>query len=210
MCDVRMPPNQIVDLEVANHPDESSSHHYGVMRFRVPDSRLPVSRYEVRYSTEPIVDEESFEQALPAKAASIDSIELVVPTDGQPGEWVEVEFGGMVPQTEFHIAVRAINVCNSASEVQTTSLVTTEINYTTVSPCFVATAAYGSAMTAELGVLRRFRDRHLMTNAPGRAFVAAYYSVGPHAADVIRDNEWLRAATRAALQPMVALARLLD
>ena len=210
MCDVRMPPDAILDLEVANHPNESNSHHFGVMRFRVPESPLPISRYEVRYSTDPIVDDESFEQALPAKAASIDSIELMIPTEGQPGEWVEVEFGGMVPQTEFHVAVRAINVCNSASETQTTSLVTTEVNYTTVSPCFVATAAYGSPMAAELGSLRRFRDRHLMTNTLGRAFVSAYYSVGPHAAEVIREHEWLRAATRVVLQPAVALARLLE
>jgi hypothetical protein len=31
----------------------------------------------------------------------------------------------------------------------------------------------------EIWALRRFRDRYLMTNPTGRAFVDAYYSVGP-------------------------------
>jgi hypothetical protein len=60
---------------------------------------------------------------------------------------------------------------------------TTAITFTTVSPCFVATAAYGSPLAAEVGTFRRFRDRHLMTNALGRALVAVYYEVGPDAAE---------------------------
>jgi hypothetical protein len=62
---------------------------------------------------------------------------------------------------------------------------TTAITFTTVSPCFVATAAYGSPLAAEVGTFRRFRDRHLMNNALGRAFVDAYYEVGPHAAEAL-------------------------
>jgi len=209
MCDIPMLPDPVSELELENHPDESSSHHFAVIRFRVPDSNRDINRYEVRFSTIPIVDETTFEQALPAKGASIDSVELLVPTDGFIGDLIELEMGGMIPQTEFYVAVRAIDVCNATSEIRVAQVTTTQINYTTVSPCFVATAAYGTDMVGEISMLRRFRDRHLMTSAWGRAFVSTYYEVGPLAADLIRERPWLRSASRTALRPFVQLAEWL-
>ncbi|NGP53059.1 CFI-box-CTERM domain-containing protein [Thioalkalivibrio sp. XN8] len=69
--------------------------------------------------------------------------------------------------------------------------------------CFIATAAWGSWMDPHVATLRDFRDRALMTNAPGRAFVALYYRHSPPVAEFIGRHEALRALTRALLTPVV-------
>jgi len=85
-----------------------------------------------------------------------------------------------------------------------------EIYFTTVSPCFVATAAYGSSLDARIGVLRRFRDRQLETNPLGQALVDLYEEVGPTLAASIRDSEEARALVRVGLAPIVALLEAID
>ena len=69
--------------------------------------------------------------------------------------------------------------------------------------CFIATAAYGTALHPHLDSLRDFRDRYLVTNRPGRTLVRYYYHYSPPIADYIADRIWLRVIVRALLTPIV-------
>ncbi len=69
--------------------------------------------------------------------------------------------------------------------------------------CFIATAAYGASWEPHVLALREFRDRHLMTNEAGRAFVRFYYRYSPPLADLIGRHDSLRILARSALTPVV-------
>jgi hypothetical protein len=126
-----------------------------------------------------------------------------------PGDIIEVNTAFDAHETEYELEITAIDLCQEQGEPVSVGLKTTAIDFTTVPPCFIATAAYGSPLADEIGALRRFREHYLMTNPAGRAFVDTYYSVGPHAADIIAEHPWLRTTTRVLLTPLVALARYL-
>jgi hypothetical protein len=75
--------------------------------------------------------------------------------------------------------------------------------------CFIATAAFGFYSAPQVQVLREFRDRYLLTNAPGRAFVSWYYHYGPYGARFINEHPWLKPPVRLALLPLIALSMVL-
>ncbi|MBN1445517.1 MAG: right-handed parallel beta-helix repeat-containing protein [Candidatus Omnitrophica bacterium] len=76
------------------------------------------------------------------------------------------------------------------------------------SKCFIATAAFGSPFERHVQVLREFRDKYLLTNPAGQAFVRWYYSHSPKYAAVIAQNPVLKTAVRVALMPFFAAAFL--
>jgi hypothetical protein len=213
MCDLRLPPAMVTDFVATHDRDIKHAHQWVHLAMVVPAAVPPreLDRFEVRFSTEPIVDEATWLRAMPARTATIAAEDLVIPAEGhEAGEPLEVDIGGLSPVTHYFIAARAVDECNQQGSFAVTEITTKEIHFTTVSPCFVATAAYGTPMAEEIRSLRRFRDRNLATNAPGRALIRLYGELGPPMAAAIRENEGLRALARAALDPVVAAARWID
>jgi hypothetical protein len=71
------------------------------------------------------------------------------------------------------------------------------------SKCFIATAVYGSRYAEEIGILREFRDTHLLASAPGRKFVQLYYRYSPSIAELLREREVLKCAARGILDLII-------
>jgi hypothetical protein len=74
------------------------------------------------------------------------------------------------------------------------------------SGCFIATAAYGSKFEPHVKLLRDFRDKFLLNNALGKAFIRAYYTYSPPIADFISKHDHLRTVVRVSLLPVVGMS----
>jgi endonuclease YncB( thermonuclease family) len=75
-----------------------------------------------------------------------------------------------------------------------------------VGGCFIATAAYGSPVDPYVKILRKFRDKYLLTNKIGRKFVRIYYSYSPVIAGYILKHDSLKVITRLSLLPVIGLS----
>jgi len=75
--------------------------------------------------------------------------------------------------------------------------------------CFIATAAYGYRMAEEVVALQRLRDVYFRNNSFGRSLILAYYRYSPKLAGLISKSPLMRRAARAALYPLVWVAKAL-
>lgn len=75
--------------------------------------------------------------------------------------------------------------------------------------CFIATAAFGSKFTWPVVLLRHFRDKYLMTNTAGTAFVNFYYRYSPPIAAFIAGSQPLKMLVRVLLAPVIAIVYLM-
>lgn len=71
------------------------------------------------------------------------------------------------------------------------------------SPCFIATAAFGTPMADEVEILRVWRDQRLAYSLFGRVFVSVYYKLSPPIAKFISTRPMARTLTRALLHPLL-------
>lgn len=208
------PPSAVHALRLTAHEDRLRAHEWVHLQMRAADSSLPLHAYEVRVSSDPITDERSFirqgRQAKSASEAKEGPSYLQLPTDVPAGERIDATIGDLYEDTHYYVGVRARNVNNVAGPLAFAEFTTPKREFATVTPCFIATVSYGSALAEEVSVLRRARDRYLLTHSLGRAFVAGYYRVGAQLAAWIAPHPTLRAVLRELLTPLVRLARQLE
>jgi hypothetical protein len=203
----------IRELRLGRHPNALRAHTWIELHFLAARSQRPIHEYEVRVATEPIVDQDSFIRlGRPAKDAT-DAAEgasaLMLPVDVEQGLPIDSAIGDLVADTHYYVAVRATDDVNRHGPISVADITTTPRKFATVTPCFIASAAYGTPLAAQIGALRRLRDRYLLSVAPGRVLVGAYYAIGPDAAAVLEGHDALRAAVRWVLSRVVAAAQTL-
>lgn len=72
------------------------------------------------------------------------------------------------------------------------------------SRCFIATCVYGSN-AHETNLLREFRDKYLVVNFAGKAFVNLYYLTSPYIVVILNKSPRLRAGARVGLNGIVKI-----
>ena len=159
--------------------------------FLVP-SGAPASEYRVRYQSSEPITTDNFSRALPAPSANL----------GPPGSKVGTQIVGLLPKTKYYLAVQPVSRCGVAGPIATAEIDTSSANFTTLSGCFIATAAFGSELEPEVNLLRRVRDRYLMNNPLGQTLVGSYYTVSPGIALLVTQNAPLKELVRSTLRPM--------
>jgi hypothetical protein len=166
--------------------------------FDAPAGTVRPERYEVRYRAGGGLTNDNFSTATPGD---------LPPEPGGAGVPQTYTVSGLKPDTMIAIGIRAVAACGASSPIVFGSAVTTPAQFTTLHGCFVATAAYGSAMEGEVETLRAFRDRRMLTNPIGKLGVAVYYAFSPSLARAIARDERVRGWVREVLWPIVEEVR---
>lgn len=92
------------------------------------------------------------------------------------------------------------STCHSAQPDEVIGLLENEFD------CFIATAAYGSALEPHVALLRKFRNLYLHPTPWGRAIIKWYYRFSPRWAHFIKSHPALRFMARLLLAPFWLIA----
>lgn len=124
---------------------------------------------------------------------------------GPPGTTGTFTVRDLNPATDYYVSLTPIGRCGEGPPV-TTRVKTGEQVFTTLHGCFIATAAYGSALAPAVDALRRARDAARQRSPLAAASIELYYRSSPPVANLLARSESARAAVRAALGPVAELA----
>jgi hypothetical protein len=125
-----------------------------------------------------------------------------------PDSLSDLDLGGLIPDSEYAVGIVAHGRCGS-SQVSFSRFRTLPIKYAQLHGCFIATAAFGSPLAAEVSALRAVRDRAVAASPFALLAAELYYRSGPAAARVLSRTEVGRALTRRPLASVAALADVL-
>ncbi len=157
-----------------------------------------VAGYDVRVQVGTPITSDNFANAMPIAAAV---------TPAPSGQVQTVEIDGLLPETNYYIGVQAYDDCHNTSPLAVLEVKTADRQAGEVDACFIATAAYGSVMANDVGMLRHMRDSLLKSSVLGELAIETYYTFGPAVAGVVGQSELLRETARDALRPIVRWAR---
>lgn len=206
-------------LRVEPHPDPLRAHMWARLSFQTPPSERPIGEYEVKIRTSSgdwtmAFAPDSTQELLPVALdlCGDDSAPQFNRCTSLPsGTELTAILANLRESTEYEVSVTPRDAqCKQLGVAARARFKTAARTFSTVSPCFIASAAYGSPLAAEIAPLRRFRDRYLLSHAPGRALVSTYYRVGPTLADYVRASPWLTATTRTLISWALSGVRWLD
>jgi hypothetical protein len=176
-------------------PESVTATEAEVVFIEPADRGMSVEQYEIRYRVGDSMTEENFRQAPPAAS----------PTPGQPGSRATIKLIQLKPATSYMVGVRARGGCVMEGPLAVVPFTTHKLVFTQLSGCFVATAAYGTALEPQVAALRRARDELRARSGFGAAAVGLYERSSPPLAGLLRETEAGRALVRSALSPLSAL-----
>jgi hypothetical protein len=158
-----------------------------------------ISGYDIRMRLGEEITAENFDSSPRAN-------EIVIPVT-DPGTTARFRVERLLPETLYSVGIRAYDDCHNTGELTVVSFTTLERGRGEVDACFIATAAYGSVLAADVEMLRHLRDAVLEKSVLGSLAVQTYYTFSPALAGVISESELLRATAREVLAPIVRFVR---
>jgi hypothetical protein len=194
------PPTAVTGLSI---PIDGLTPTSATLQFNNAQSNggAPVSKYDIRYVTGSTLTDDQFGSGTPAPSVTPRSpgaiSSFTIGNDKQP----------LKPNTKYTVAVRAIDPCGQVSATDQLTFSTPAMKFTQLSGCFVATAAWGSAMAPDVEAMRKVRDRVRPASTMFAVATDLYYRSGPAAAEVLKHSDTARALVRRLLGPVGAASQ---
>ncbi|MCI5144583.1 MAG: hypothetical protein D3923_03435 [Candidatus Electrothrix sp. AR3] len=199
-------PQYVILMEGANDvtqgisPSTTSFHLENMVQQIIKAGATPIMS-TITPNSEPSYAPENYNPDI-INVASNNGVTLVDTYTTVVADWESLTFDGLHPNSDGSIII-ARGFAEQLTSIQNNQ------NDSGSSGCFIATAAYGTILKPQVILLQKFRDLWLLTNKPGKVFVALYYRYSPPIAAFIARHDVLRLLVRAALLPLLAVAWLL-